>query len=81
VKRIEALDAKTHLSTLLDRVAKGEQIMITRNGIPVAVLMPVDVQRSGYSHKEIVERLRALRKRVRPGKVSVREMVTEGRRF
>jgi hypothetical protein len=32
------------------------------------------------THKEIVEGMRALRKRVKPGKMSVREMVNVGRR-
>jgi hypothetical protein len=32
------------------------------------------------SHKEIVEGMRQLRKRVKPGKMSVREMVNKGRR-
>lgn len=33
------------------------------------------------SHKEIVAGMRALRRRVKPGKMTVREMVNEGRRF
>jgi len=33
--------AKTHLSRLLDRVAAGEQIMIAKNGKPVAKLVPL----------------------------------------
>jgi hypothetical protein len=33
------------------------------------------------SHKEIVKGMRALRRRVKPGKLSVREMIKEGRRF
>jgi hypothetical protein len=33
------------------------------------------------AHKEIVEGMRALRRCVKPGKMSVREMVNEGRRF
>ncbi len=33
--------AKTHLSRLLDRVAAGEEIIIARNGKPVAKLVPV----------------------------------------
>ncbi len=32
------------------------------------------------SHKEIVEGMRDLRKRVKPGKMNVREMVKQGRR-
>lgn len=35
-------DAKTHLSKLLERVAKGEEIVIARSGKPVARLVPVD---------------------------------------
>jgi prevent-host-death family protein len=33
-------DAKTHFSRLLDRVLEGEEVLITRNGIPVAELVP-----------------------------------------
>lgn len=38
---IGAYDAKTHLSDLLDRVARGEEITITRHGRAVARLVPV----------------------------------------
>lgn len=31
-------DAKNHLSELIDRAAKGEEVVITRHGTPVAVL-------------------------------------------
>jgi len=33
-------DAKTHFSKLLDNVLQGEEVLITRNGIPVAELVP-----------------------------------------
>jgi prevent-host-death family protein len=33
-------DAKTQFSRLLDRVLEGEEIVITRNGVPVAQLVP-----------------------------------------
>jgi prevent-host-death family protein len=38
---IGAFDAKTHLSSLLERVEKGEHFTITRHGKPVAELVPV----------------------------------------
>ena len=38
-------EAKTTLSELLRRVAAGEEVMITRNGAPVARIVPV--QRGG----------------------------------
>lgn len=35
-------EAKTHLSRLLARVAAGEEIIIARDGKPVARLVPLD---------------------------------------
>jgi prevent-host-death family protein len=81
METVGAFEAKTHLAALLDRVAKGEKITITRHGVPAAMLVPVGETGARLSHREIVEGLRALRQRVKPGKMSVREMVNEGRRF
>jgi hypothetical protein len=33
------------------------------------------------THKEIVEGMRKLRKRIKPGTISIRQLVEEGRRF
>lgn len=38
---IGAFEAKTHLSALLDRVERGEEVVITKHGRPVARLLPV----------------------------------------
>jgi prevent-host-death family protein len=81
MQTIGAFEAKTHLSSLLDRVSKGEKITITRHGIPAAVLAPVAAGEAKLSHRAIVEGMRSLRKRVKPGGMSVREMVEQGRRF
>lgn len=35
-------DAKTHLSRLAERAANGEEIVIARNGRPLAKLGPLD---------------------------------------
>ena len=78
---VGAFEAKTHLSDLLDRVARGEKITITRHGVPAALLIPVEEKEGKLTHQEIVEGMRALRKKVKPGKKTVREMVAEGRRF
>lgn len=37
-------EAKTHLSRLLDRVSRGEEIVIARSGDPVAKLVPYVAQ-------------------------------------
>ena len=40
METVNVYDAKTHLSRLLDRVERGERIVIARAGKPVAVLEP-----------------------------------------
>ncbi|HUX67246.1 MAG TPA: type II toxin-antitoxin system prevent-host-death family antitoxin [Terriglobales bacterium] len=79
MKSVGTFAAKTHLSELLDRVGRGETITISRHGVAVAVLAPVHPVRR-VSHAEVVAGLAALRRRVKPGSLSVREMVQEGRR-
>ena len=81
METVGAFEAKTHLAALLDRVAKGEKITITRHGIPAAILGPVVETEVRMSHQEIVEGMRSLRKRVKPGNMSVKAMIEEGRRF
>jgi prevent-host-death family protein len=81
MKSIGAFAAKTHLSNLLERVSRGEKFTITRHGIPTAQLLPVSETVDQQTHQEIVEGMRALRRRVKPGKMSVREMIKEGRRY
>jgi len=78
---VGAFDAKTHLSALLDRVAKGESITITRHGVPAAMLVPVGERDPKLTHEEIVDGMRALRRRVKPGVMTVREMIREGRKY
>ncbi|HEX3345001.1 MAG TPA: type II toxin-antitoxin system Phd/YefM family antitoxin [Polyangiaceae bacterium] len=34
-------EAKTHLSELVDRASRGEEIVIAKNGIPMAKLVPL----------------------------------------
>jgi prevent-host-death family protein len=81
METVGAFEAKTHLSELLERVSKGETITITRHGVPAAMLVPVGEASKKLSHKDIVEGMRSLRKRVKPDRMSVREMVEEGRRL
>lgn len=77
---VGAFEAKTHLASLLDRVAKGERITITRHGVPVAILVPASERGEKLTHPEIVEAMRQLRGQVKRDKMSVREMIDAGRR-
>lgn len=40
---VTVAEAKTHISALLDKVEKGEEVTITRHGKPVARLVPAPV--------------------------------------
>lgn len=41
MKTVNIREAETHLSRLIEDVAAGEEIIIARNGKPVARLLPV----------------------------------------
>lgn len=60
---VGAYEAKTHLGALLDRVENGETLTITRNGRPVARLVPAETPRPmpEIEATALVERFRALR--------------------
>lgn len=44
-EQVNVYEAKTHLSKLLERVEAGEEIVIARNGRPVARLVPTQRER------------------------------------
>jgi prevent-host-death family protein len=41
MKMVSVFEAKTHLSRLLQRVAAGEEIVISRRNQPIARLVPI----------------------------------------
>ncbi|TVQ31375.1 MAG: type II toxin-antitoxin system prevent-host-death family antitoxin [Phycisphaeraceae bacterium] len=79
-KRIGSYEAKTHLSRLLDDVEKGDAFTITRRGVPVARLTPVEGRDRDRVRKAIA-RLRAGRPGVGDADSGeIRRMIDEGRR-
>ena len=76
---VGAYEAKTHLPKLLERVEKGERFVITRHGKPVAELVPV-AKRDPDKIRKAIEDLKAFQKDHSLGGLSVREMITEGRK-
>lgn len=40
--RVNVHEAKTHLSRLLERVERGEEVVIARNGKPIARVVPFE---------------------------------------
>ncbi|RMF31325.1 MAG: type II toxin-antitoxin system prevent-host-death family antitoxin [Chloroflexi bacterium] len=71
-------EARTHFAKLIERVERGEHIVITRYGVPVAVLQPVE--KAPISPPEqVIASLKAFRQGRRLGGLSVRKMIEEGR--
>jgi antitoxin (DNA-binding transcriptional repressor) of toxin-antitoxin stability system len=74
--------AKTHLSQLLERVAKGEEITITNHDRPVARLVPAD--RPSREHvASIFRQMDALRQSLprSKDKTGLKDLINRGRRF
>ena len=87
--RVTAFEAKTRFGELLERVTRGEEVVITRHDKPVARIVPEgaerleDVRRAVGGLRELQQRI-ALRSKGK-GKVSlsdreVRSAIEEGRR-
>ncbi|HMR34369.1 MAG TPA: type II toxin-antitoxin system prevent-host-death family antitoxin [Geminicoccaceae bacterium] len=76
---VGAFEAKTHLSALLERVAGGEEIEITRHGKAIARLVPAR-QPEPLAAAQRVERMKALSRGNRLDGLSWKELRDEGRR-
>jgi prevent-host-death family protein len=80
MRTVGTFEAKAHLSALLERVERGEEITITRHGKAVARLVPVAAAPEGVRLADTVVRLKAFRHGRRLGDVSVKELIEAGRR-
>ena len=86
MNKIGAFEAKNTLGALLDRVERGEEIIITRHGKPVARLVPtvrrIDSDQCLAAFERIRSRARQLQ-RDRPAPTdwpSLKKLRDEGRR-
>jgi prevent-host-death family protein len=79
MKEVGAFEAKTHLSELLELASRGEEILITRRGKPVARLVPAS--RTGTdAARAAFEKLKVLRKQARLDGLDWKSLRDEGRR-
>lgn len=81
MREIQASDAKTHLPSLLDAVERGETLIITRHGKPIARIIP----EAGRRQEEIdraIDSIKTLRQRT--GKITRDELLSarhEGHKY
>ena len=75
---IGAYAAKTHFSKLIERVARGERITVTRHGVPVMTLQSAE-HRLELPPEQVIEAIKTFRQSHRLEGFSIREMIAEGR--
>lgn len=76
---IGAFEAKNTLGSLLDRVEKGEEIVITRRGKTVARLAPVRADKDRSAAVAAAKELRELSKGNRLDGLKIKDLINGGR--
>lgn len=76
---VGAFHAKTHFSALLEQVEKGDQIIITKHGHPVAKLVPTEVV-DRESVKQAIQQLKEFSRQNTLGGLDWKLLRDEGRR-
>lgn len=79
-KEIGAYEAKNNLGQLLDRVARGDEIVITRHGQPVARLVPYRAPFDREKVRRAIASLRRGRKDSSLGGLKLKDLIEQGRR-
>ncbi len=77
MERVGAYEAKVKFSELLRRVEKGERFVITKHGVPVAVLEPVSPRRRDV--KKVIADIEEFAQRHSLGGLKIKDLIEEGR--
>ena len=78
MENVGVFEAKAHLSHLIERVMAGEEITISRRGVPVALLSPLQKQ---SKKQEAIAALKKFRKTHSLQDISAKDLVEEGRKY
>jgi len=80
-REIQASDAKVHLPQLLDDVERGDTLIITRHGRPIARIIP-EAHRRQEETDQAIDAIRAIRPRT--GKIALADLLAarhEGHKY
>lgn len=80
MNEVEAVEGDDRLGQLLDRVETGEEVVITRRGRAVAHLVPARPGIVGEGAQAAATAIRAMSRGITLGGLSLKDLVTEGRR-
>jgi prevent-host-death family protein len=79
MREVGAFEAKNRLGALLDRVERGEEIVITRRGKPVAKLVPANAEFDRTKARRAVAGLIEASRGVTLGGLRIKDLIDEGR--
>ena len=77
---IGAFEAKNRLSALLERAERGEEIVITRRGRPVAKLVPVKPAYDAAQARAAADRIGELGRGRSLKGLKIKDLIAEGRK-
>lgn len=77
---VGTFEAKNRLSALLDEVAKGGEVIITRRGKPIARLVPAQLGPDRDKARRAADAILARSKGVTLGGIGLKELIDDGRR-
>lgn len=76
---VGSFEAKNRFSELIDRVARGAEVTITKHDKPVARIVPATNAQAG-NRKRAVAELRQMRGRYDLKGITAKDLIAEGRR-
>lgn len=81
MQTVGTFEAKTHLTRLLERVTRGERILITNRGKPVAMLVPPEAEQRQDAAQVVRAMLEYRDRQKRKFRGSFRHVAHEGHRY
>jgi prevent-host-death family protein len=77
---VGVFEAKNRLTTLLDEVEGGGEVIITRRGKPIARLAPLETGFNRAKARAAADGLRELSKSCTLGGLTIKDLISDGRR-
>lgn len=79
MREVGAFEAEDRMSQLLNWVEAGEEVVITRNGKPIARLVPPKPHLAGEQARGAAAAIRMMSIGIKIGPLSIRDLTAEGR--
>ena len=80
MNQVGAFEAKNTLGTLLDCVERGEEVIITRRGKPIARLVPAEDGFDRARARRAVQGIKETSRGLTLGGLALKDLIGEGRR-